>query len=244
MIDTFGVSVIGPSHRDQGLPNQDAWASRRGRFGAAIVVCDGVGSKPQSAHGSRMACLAAHEAIRKWCNAEQAPLKYLSHLLEVLWRIRILPHEPRDCATTCLIALRRPTGRWLIGGIGDGMAVTFSDKAEIHWVIGESREGFSNQVEAMGCDGSIYKWHFEEFDEGTTGRTVVLATDGVSDDVIPEKTRDFCGWLLSLRQTELRRTLPRRLRGELSNWPTPHHCDDKTMAVLSSAGSNEGDKCR
>ena len=81
----------------------------------------------------------------------------------------------------------------------------------------------------MGFEGSIQKWHFEEFHEGKIGRTVVLATDGLSDDVIPEKARDFCLWLLSLGQTEQRRTLPRRLRRELVNWPTPLHCDDKTM---------------
>lgn len=244
MIDSFGISVIGPLHKDQGLPNQDAWASRRGQFGSAIVVCDGVGSKPHAAHGSRMACLAALDAIRKWCHAHGAPHKYLSHLVEVFWRIRIFPHEPSECATTCLIALRRPNGRWLIGGIGDGMAVTFAEKEEIQWVIGESRQAFSNQVGAMGFDRSFQRWHFEEFDEGTTGRTVVLTTDGLSDDVIPKKTLEFCQWLLALRKTEGRRTLPRRLRHELLNWPTPNHCDDKTLAVISSDGSNEGELCR
>jgi hypothetical protein len=122
------------------------------------------------------------------------------------------------------------------------MAVTFSDVQDIHWVIGEKREGFSNEVEAMGFDRSLRKWHFEEFDEGPIGRTVVLATDGLSDDLIPQKTADFCHWLLTLRRTEERATLPRRLRRELTDWPTANHCDDKTLALLSSDGLGKGDK--
>jgi hypothetical protein len=61
---------------------------------------------------------------------------------------------------------------------------------------------------------------------------VVLATDGVSDDLDTSRIGDFIRMLV----TEFAPLAPpqrwRELCRELTEWPTPHHLDDKTLAVL------------
>ena len=231
-VEFFGTSMKGPLHRAQRLANQDAWIGRRGSFGSLIVVCDGVGTKPHSSKGARMACLAAVDAVRKWSRACNAPTAYLAHLIEVLWRIRISPLEPRDCATTCLLALRRDNGTWVVGGVGDGIAVTQSGQDEMQWVIGSTRQGFSNETEAMGFERTIKPWRFRTFDEDRNSRVVLLATDGISDDLIQERATEFISWLISMHSMGAKTPQSNVLRRQLCNWPTKNHTDDKTLAVL------------
>ena len=58
------VSVIGPGHIINGQPNQDSTLVKRVPSGWLAVVCDGMGSKPHSDVGSRLACLAAFDVIK------------------------------------------------------------------------------------------------------------------------------------------------------------------------------------
>lgn len=235
-VEYFGVTVKGPAHVKQGLANQDAWIGRIGAYGTLVVVCDGVGSRRYSNQGAKMACLAAVDAVRDWSRAADAPTQYLAHLIEVLWRIRISPLEPNDCATTCLLALRRSCGKWVIGGIGDGIVVTQTGPDDLCWVIGNTRPCFSNVVDAMGFGPTVKLWRFATFSEEPRGRVALLGTDGISDDLISEKTSEFVSWLLSTYTKGSKRQQLARLRKELGAWPTGRHADDKTLAVLFDNG--------
>ena len=183
-----------------------------------------------------MACLAAIDAVRAWSRAVDAPTHYLAHLIEVLWRIRIFPLEPSDCATTCLLALRRSCGRWVVGGIGDGIVVTQTGPDDLRWIIGDARPCFSNDVEAMGFGRTAKQWRFETFNEETRGRVVLLGTDGISDDLIGAKTSEFVHWLLSTYNKGSKKRHLATLRKQLGHWPTHKHTDDKTLALLFDDG--------
>ena len=50
-----GVSVTGTSHLSCGLPNQDSFLRRKYTWGEFIGVSDGLGSKPYSGEGARLA---------------------------------------------------------------------------------------------------------------------------------------------------------------------------------------------
>src|SRR5690606_38642714 len=100
----FGASVIGPSHRVDGLRNQDAWAKARVGDYLVAVVSDGMGSRPNADAGSRAACKAVIEAMRVWCRSDGTELELLIALIHVLWRLRVAPLQPQDCACTCLLA--------------------------------------------------------------------------------------------------------------------------------------------
>ncbi len=146
---SFGAAVRGPLHSKEGRPNEDAWLRAKGPFGSLTVVCDGMGSKPNARVGSQAACAAVKEAVSHWSKADNAPVSYLSYLIEVLWRLRLYPMEPASAATTCLLALSTTRGSWIVGGVGDGLAFVRSD-GELQVVIGDRGNDFANETSGLG----------------------------------------------------------------------------------------------
>lgn len=230
---SFGASVCGPLHQREGRPNEDALLRSKGSYGSLIVVCDGMGSKPQARLGSENACIAVREAVSRWTSKKDVPLKYLIHLIDIFWKLRIHPVEPPLAATTCHMALACPDGSWIVGGIGDGLVISRTGKC-IQVSKGMRSAGFANETEGMGVSGGK-AWRLEMVPPTCEDRAVILATDGVSDDLRPETMHGFCDWLLDSYHplTPVKRW--RRLEKELRAWPTPGHQDDKTLAVLRKA---------
>ena len=91
----------------------------------------------------------------------------------------------------------------------------------------------------LGVAKDIREWrvHIEPEISGET--VIMLATDGVADDLLPEKRSSFINFLVAqyggLPATERSRALAKSLR----EWPTPRHLDDKTVAVLWNAATAE-----
>lgn len=237
---SFGASIQGPLHASEGIPNQDAWLRADGRFGSMIVVCDGLGSKPQARLGARAACQAVREAVTKWYADDLRPVSYLSHLVELFWRLRIHPVEPEEAATTCLLALACRGGSWVVGGIGDGMAVVLENGQHLERVIGDRGDAWGNETLALGMSSGARFWNLMVLSAPVKERVAVLATDGVADDILPEQVGAFCRWLID----DFGPLEPFhrwcRLGSVLRNWPTPKHLDDKTVAVLSLAAGHNG----
>ena len=237
---SFGASVRGPLHQHEGMPNQDAWLRANGRFGNLIVVCDGLGSKPHSSSGAKAACAAARDAIFKWAKTPDAPAPYLAHLIEVYWRLRIHPLSPRDAATTCLVAFAHSSGRWIVGGLGDGLVAVRTGDEPVISVIGDRGISFGSETAALGVSPGPKEWSLSILQPTQAKRFAVLATDGVADDLREDRLDDFCSWVV----TDFGEMNPssrwHRLQSELRNWPTPKHLDDKTIAVLSSSAETVG----
>lgn len=228
----YGASVRGPAHRLAHTPNEDAWLRAEGVYGTLIVVCDGVGSRPLAHFGARAACIAAREAVARWAMVDGAPPLYLAYLIEVLWRLRVHPHDPKDAATTCLMALAQRTGEWVVGGIGDGLAAVLTGNRKGLFIAKERGEGFCNETVGLGLAGGVKAWRMSRLPSTPHRRIAVLATDGISDDLVPRKLRGFIRWIAD----EFRTVQPRkrwcRLSKALRDWPTPRHLDDKSIAVL------------
>jgi Protein phosphatase 2C len=108
-VESLVVTETGPGHCKDGQLNQDACLCSKGQYGRLIVVSDGLGSRPRADHGSKNACLAARDAVRYWSANPLSPPERLAPLIQALWRARIAPHPPEDCATTCILALRQQT---------------------------------------------------------------------------------------------------------------------------------------
>ncbi len=62
----------------------------------------------------------------------------------------------------------------------------------------------------------------------------VLVTDGIADDLRPDKLGTFLKWLRDDIARKPRAGRATALRQALRQWPTPGHLDDKTVAVLLS----------
>lgn len=230
---TFGASIKGERHQLQGRLNDDAWMSGSGRFGSFICVADGVGSAPNGRKGAKEACNAvravlgmAHVAV----NDVGSSLQEFAKHIESTWIELIKPDSPEACATTCLVAWRKPDGTILVGGIGDGMIVARVDGAT-RWVVGPPEDKFNSSTVTLGQGR---QWDGFETSARSTFQ-ILLATDGVADDTRPETINEFIDWLIAEIGTLNGPDRRSRLRHALRKWPTPGSDDDRTLAILHGA---------
>jgi hypothetical protein len=108
-LEWFGASVRGRSHIQQSRPNEDAWMGMSGAFGTAIVISDGMGSKPNARIGAQMACRAVRDALKPWAKSQHAPAATLVRLVHLFWGLRVLPQKEEDSAATCLFVAVLPS---------------------------------------------------------------------------------------------------------------------------------------
>lgn len=225
---SFGASVRGPSHIAEGLPNQDAWAAFHHVWGDGIVVSDGVGSKPFSNFGSHAACLVVELAAYACCIGGEIESNSLVSSIQADWLRLVTPLESRDCAATCIFALRIDDAIHL-GMIGDGLAAAVMRDGSVVSLSENKAQGFSNITAALSSSITEKDWRYLSLPEEQC-IAVMLCTDGVADDL-----EDADGFVTSF--VEAHRTLAsvsanRRIHEMLANWPTPRHSDDKTIACL------------
>lgn len=232
MWNTMGASVRGPEHREEGRPNQDAWLCRLGRRSALAVVCDGLGSRSRSATGARAACRAVGDAVRLWGEYSDLPPDLLLRTIHSLWNIRVHAIGREESATTCLFAVATADGRILIAQLGDGLVVLKTPKGTT--TLEPPAHRFGNATTGLGIASDVREWrlHLEPNITGTA--SILLATDGVADDLVPEKRADFLDFLVSQYGPRPATARTRAIAKELRVWPTPRHRDDKTVAVLWS----------
>ncbi len=225
--DYFGASVVGPHHRAEGKPNEDSWLGAHGAFGTLVVVSDGMGSRREARRGAKMACRAVLDSVRSWHKTGARDLDELLALIEPTWCSLIAPSRSRDCAATCLFALTNAYGQIHVAAIGDGFALLRTRRG-LEWIVGPRSGGFANESAALGHSAS---WTSRSFP--CAGETVVvLATDGVADDLLPERIDGFVQWLMDDFAGMVPSQRWRALQRTLKAWPTPHHTDDKTLVVL------------
>lgn len=224
----FGATVAGPCHRAERRPNEDSWLGVRGAFGTLVVVSDGMGSLGQARLGARMACQAVLDAVRQWHKSGAGGLGELLARVEPAWRARIAPWAAHDCGATCLFALAQPGGQVHVAGLGDGMALSCTSQG-LEWIVGPRADGFCNETAVLGQG---LPWTTRSF-PSAGGDVVVLATDGVADDLLPERAEAFVEWLVGSFAPLAPSRRWRALQHELREWPTPHHTDDKTLVVLT-----------
>jgi hypothetical protein len=119
----------------------------------------------------------------------------------------------------------------MICGLGDGIAAVRQADGQMKTVIGK-RNGFSNETLGLGLPHRLTDWRWLTIEPFEPGMTVLLATDGIGDDLLEDRVPDFIAWLLHQFAPRKPQERHRALRHELENWPTPSHQDDKTLAVL------------
>ncbi len=224
-----GVSVRGPSHAQKNLPNQDSWLQANVSSRRVLAVSDGMGTRKHAEIGSRQACLAVIDAARIWLRYPDAESDVLLRLIHVIWRARIAPHVLEDCACTCLFTVINHDGSGVAGQLGDGL-IAVADPREISSVARRSDSNFTNETIGLGAGATLRDWSVMKIPSGT--EIFLMCTDGISEDLIPEKLSEFIVWqtksVFEKQKSERRDYLYRSLK----KWPTPKHTDDKTLAIV------------
>jgi serine/threonine protein phosphatase PrpC len=235
-----GASVRGAGHIKNNVENQDAYSIREYKFGVVLVVADGLGSKEQSSTGSQAVCKSVCEGIEIWNKKGRCSEESLILLIHNLWRMNIYPYTQRECGTTCLFAVHFHDGEVLLAQIGDGM-ISYIQKDEFN-ILHEKDDEFGNFTNSIDQVKNINEWTIKSINTNKNPFKIMLATDGVSEDLIPEKRRDLLCYLTNILKNEKsykKRNL--KLKNILKNWLTKHTIDDKTIVVFEyEVSSNEG----
>ncbi len=230
-----GVSLIGVDKE----VNQDAFRARvdADRNLAYIIVADGLGSCRHSDHGAEKAV----EIIEGWLLNRLPKYAFLSdNVANILakrlaeeWNAAYGTDEIGDYDTTVHAAVFYK-GSLLIGGIGDGMALIGGDELACRDYIDE-KDMFCNVTHSM-CSINVKELlDFEVLPETVYngGAIMILATDGISEDLIPEKKLTLTAYFREVLSEKGIDGLQEELREWIENWETENHCDDKTICYLA-----------
>lgn len=233
--NSWGASVIGPLHVKAGIPNQDSWMSRRYKWGNVVVVSDGLGSKAHSDHGSRAACLAVFEAAKSYQKFPDANIDDILRLIQANWLVKIAPFSPSDCAATCLFAIQIED-LITLGRLGDGMIAIYGESEKNCLILRDNKhDSFSNYTNCLNQIFQPDHWEITTI-KSAECKIVILCTDGISDDLLPEKQMMFTQELYDTYSDLDSVVINKDVRGWLKNWPVLGHSDDKTIACLFKKG--------
>ena len=232
-----GASVRGPAHKRAGMPNQDAWLVHIRGEEVVAVVSDGLGSKPFADFGSRVACSAVSRAISVWRRNGDAPPLSLLRLVHATWSAWVAPKKESDCATTCLLA-HSDGARITLAQLGDGMVAFGSPDSGFKTLPSHERD-FSSETTGLGVCSDLGEWRVTSLTCPEENTAILLASDGVSEDLLPNRLCDFISFC-SDRYFECSRRRTGLLAQDLRNWPTPGHEDDKTLVLLKWDGNKNG----
>ncbi|KEQ17885.1 PP2C family serine/threonine-protein phosphatase [Endozoicomonas numazuensis] len=222
------ASVIGPAHVLSGLPNQDSVGIRTCRQYWAASVSDGLGSKPFSDVGSKLAVKVVLNSLHDTIDSNDHH-KFVTHLYNE-WLKQISPLKATDAAATCLAAFGRGGDCVRLVQLGDG-AILYRSRG-VTSLFTSSDNKFGNETSALGSSRRFSDWSIIDIEIPEKGDGIILMTDGISEDIEPE---DFPEFMQSMYESLRRKSTRARnswLKRELKAWPTPGHSDDKSIAVV------------
>lgn len=201
-----------------------------------IIVADGLGSCKKSDEGARRIT----EIIEDWILHKLPNYSYLSDNVANIMAKRIVEewndsfdlNEIYDYDTTVHVAVCYK-GSILIGGIGDGMALVKYDDLVCKDYI-DDKNLFSNVTNSM-CSINIQELlNFEiiQNEDYKEDAIIILATDGIADDLIPEKKLTLPAYFEEVITESNVETLQDELEEWIADWETESHSDDKTLCYL------------
>lgn len=227
----LGASVAGPSHVQEGSQNQDAFQMMKGNGYIIAVVCDGMGSASKGREGAEAAVQSVLEAMKIWIAAKVQNTERLLKLIHQIWNIKVDQWGGRESATTCLFAILKDDGSGYLARLGDGLILAkTSGTGTIR--LAEDKQGFANETRALGTVTDLKHWEIKQFEGFQKGDSIMLCSDGISEDIEPGKE---LGFMQHLKETYGNRWIwcaQRSLTRDLNNWPTDKHSDDKTICLV------------
>lgn len=227
----WGASAIGPAHRREGVPNQDAWTIRATAEGIAAAVSDGLGSCAHAEIGARAACRAVLAAADLDGRGEPGQVADMPARVQAQWPSLLAGHAPADCSATCLFVAVRPTAEAIVAQLGDGMIAACAVDGTIELLIPDKSDSFVNLTHSLADNDSDARWRTMIVPENRYA-AFVLCSDGIADDLESSMVRSFVGAVVAHYRGYGRRLRRREVRRWLGAWPVSGHTDDKTIACI------------
>ncbi len=209
---------------------QDAIGISNQKYFSLFIVADGLGSAKNSDFGAKKAIIAVEKAVTQWRKLEKKDNKVLLQLIHFYWNLLIgdSDFKKKDCLTTCLFAyVDKLDRRIILGQLGDGILL-FESKEET--ILVKSSDDY-NFTKSLGSSKSFDDWNLKSFSFDINDFTLLIATDGVSEDLVENKETEFAESLIQKMLKLKRNKRNIYLKQLLENWPTKFHSDDKTICI-------------
>lgn len=220
----------GLAHKQMGKPNQDYALAKSKNWIELICVADGVGSHKYSHKGARQICRCVYnsfKALKKGKIDEEQLFDYINKHFS-----RKLANKYKNqTATTCIFA-GVYNERLYVAQAGDGICgIIFDGKFK---TLGHRSSDFVNEVYPIKPNSDNKdKWNFRIIELNKySNLDIFLGTDGISDDILPEKFKDFIDYIFENVKNLRFRKRNKYIYSILKNWTTPNSNDDKTIAIL------------
>lgn len=163
---------------------------------------------------------------------QQATASDLTSRIVRAWRQRLRGFEPEVSAATCLFGLRLRCGRLFAGGIGDGLAAVAVRHSDDQLQVISLEGGDFGATVALGDGLGSSGWVVKEFDDRDASHRLILASDGVSNDLRADRLGSLIHRLIVEFRGDSSRKANMGLRRMLQSWPTPGANDDRTLALM------------
>ncbi|MFT6906428.1 MAG: serine/threonine protein phosphatase PrpC [Oleiphilaceae bacterium] len=225
MLKLIKTSVIGPGHVRDALPNQDAVGHFINENHWAIIICDGMGSRPYADIGASTAVNSIKHVLKHSpfnILAKSVISDFYQHWLNTLKQRGI---RPKDAVTTVLIAWGNHQGDFRTFQLGDGVICTPS-----RVVTPISTDEFSNLTTGLGLSKQFSDWSVCQGILSKEGNGILLMSDGISEDIAEHCP--FAQALIAYSRNKSSRRIKHHLKNMLIHWPTPHHTDDKSLTMV------------
>lgn len=218
--------------------NQDAIkiGSISGKEIAYILVADGLGSCKKSDEGSAKVIELAEEWINNKLSMYSALSNSVANIfmkkLVEAWNVEYEMDEKYDYDTTVHFSVFYK-GNVLVGGIGDGMVLISYDDLVCKDFV-DAADLFSNVTNSM-CSVNVAELMDGEVVENyeySRGMQVIISTDGISDDLIPEKKLTLPEYFRSVIKENGHENLQIEIEEWIQDWKTDGHSDDKSICYM------------
>lgn len=223
-----GASIRGKMHKENHLPNQDCYEIKRTSYGFSLCVCDGVGSHKYSKQGAKAASKAVYKVFKLYYK-KKIEKDEIGEKIRFYYNKNLRNKYRKEAGTTCLFAFIYKTDEIIIGQAGDGLILIKVDHRFATFQT--KKDDFINEVCTLNGNHPFNSWkirtlNFDSQQHSTL--SILLTTDGLSEDIIPEKRESLLDHFMELSK----KRKDHRLLKELKKWNVPGSFDDKTIIVF------------
>lgn len=222
--------VRGKIHVKEKLPNQDSILTASNKYGVIMSVADGLGSHRFSKKGSKAAVRAVKKSFMMF-EKGKISFKEITATIFKLFKENVKESQRAEASTTCVFAVLSYKHGLFVGQIGDGMCYIRINGEEV--LLKKKDDEFTNIVTPLNPSKNEARWktkHFNINEEDSI--EILLATDGISEDIVPGKEGECIEYYLGEIKKYARIFFNFILRRFILNWDVPGSGDDKSIIIF------------
>ena len=230
------ATICGERHRSRHERNQDAAAVCIGNGYTVMCVADGVGSQRFARRGSHAVVKAVVATFIDFVKGKIGK-KQITQTVFARYKSALKEKYRAAAGTTCLFVAITDEHGLFLGQMGDGLCLLQINGEPVF--VSDKGEEFLNEVNALSAEADNATWRTKHYNIAQEDSIeVLLTTDGISSDIIPNKEPECLEYFLDKVHSKRGVAANRRLKRCLKNWGKTESSDDKTVVIYERKATN------